>query len=709
MFTYSNINDFDLLWGFLERGTGSLPWSLALIVFDGQPERTNHPYRPELWLTPWDWAIASSAALVEQPSRIGPNGFRCWILDLLPATGSQGRQRFRAAAGFAPWIRWYRPKLASGDRLYDDVEQLFNDLGDVSHTEQLGATTGDAINPKASSLTAAWHSVFAAPADRHGIGNLVGPLLLAEGVERQFGVRVSVPSDRSTRYFRALLKTVGMTSAPEIPASRNPDALPLRSNPGFWPSADEDPFRQFQRLRLSLVDDHYRVGYHDVLTQVLIGLGAAETRDADRLHAENERDGRLVTVTSFGTPGRLLHQLEGSFRLSPSWGMPRTIGESTYDILFLDLRLFPESTSSQPSGDEREFLRALLSLCSSTSSTLPVDERLNTALSAAQRRQNGGPEELAALALLPLLISHADPSLPVVLFSSTHQREIVDALKHRPNIITTFSKPIVTGYSTIDAGSTAVLELVESIRDALRLHRIRPVWEAIVRLGRLAARGPVAISESTLNVTTRTGPRPLRYGVTWDAVDVLRNEFVSLLAQRRYADALMTPHNTLESMHGDREYVAPVWPIKTDDTVARAQYVETNAAFQFYRILKELRNARAHYNCRPIVHDAQLETVACWTWLLFIHGVAALMERRRPIAGLPVDEAALLLARDSSWLPQVRGLQGSRRETGADRCRQIIGKFGHLLEAKVVDCPTPPLRFVADYAIALAAGQAAKP
>jgi hypothetical protein len=46
--------------------------------------------------------------------------------------------------------------------------------------------------------------------------------------------------------------------------------------------------------------------------------------------------------------------------------------------------------------------------------------QMAAALRAAQRRADGSVEELSSLCLLPLMINKVDPSLPLLLFSSTH-------------------------------------------------------------------------------------------------------------------------------------------------------------------------------------------------------------------------------------------------------------------------------------------------
>jgi hypothetical protein len=83
--------------------------------------------------------------------------------------------------------------------------------------------------------------------------------------------------------------------------------------------------------------------------------------------------------------------------------------------------------------------------------------------------------------LLPRLISLIDPTLPIIIFSSTHRRELIDPFRNYGNIITTFRKPIISG--TTGDWKTVVEELRvdfgSAILQAERIIRVRRAFALI--------------------------------------------------------------------------------------------------------------------------------------------------------------------------------------------------------------------------------------
>lgn len=128
-------------------------------------------------------------------------------------------------------------------------------------------------------------------------------------------------------------------------------------------------------------------------------------------------------------------------------------------VLFLDLRLFPIRTVGAGDGFRVTFLKQLaefgLKLLESGRNLPWLDENGKHQLSEELRRVVAGiatrPPAHSAKALppeetlLPRLLSLLDPTLPIIIFSSTHRTELVDPFRHYGSIITTFRKPILTG------------------------------------------------------------------------------------------------------------------------------------------------------------------------------------------------------------------------------------------------------------------------
>ena len=132
VFQYSDRSHCEQLWRQMDKESAPLPWSSVVIIYEGQSDRTDQAFRPEHWLTPWDWALAKSISLARDSSRIPPCGFRCLIVDMLPSHwGSGGRSRFKLMGALAPWVRWYRP-LSGSRPLVNDFSALFKDLKDLA-------------------------------------------------------------------------------------------------------------------------------------------------------------------------------------------------------------------------------------------------------------------------------------------------------------------------------------------------------------------------------------------------------------------------------------------------------------------------------------------------------------------------------------------------------------------------------------------------
>jgi hypothetical protein len=149
--------------------------------------------------------------------------------------------------------------------------------------------------------------------------------------------------------------------------------------------------------------------------------------------------------------------------------------------LFLDLRLFSARSTSEEVG----FLKLLLKLAKQLPSrnarklNLPwpgfSEAELRSIEDALDTQDQPSEGYHLALTLLPRLIAIADPTLPIVLFSSTRQRTIVEALLPYGNVITSFHKPVLATLSDFNAGVS------EDLRGAFRRAMFRAVKIAHAR------------------------------------------------------------------------------------------------------------------------------------------------------------------------------------------------------------------------------------
>lgn len=176
-------------------------------------------------------------------------------------------------------------------------------------------------------------------------------------------------------------------------------------------------------LRVTLLDDQWDAGWFDFLKKIF------PTHTVFTVTP----DSRMLTdrLSAIGNGNRATYR----FNLAPD---KSTVGNEYVDILFLDLRLGAGGLDRGAFSTEQDFLTAL-----------------------------------------PRMVAEADHSLPVVIFSSTTRKDIVDALAPYPNLITSFSKPAAFQLRSIDSVLDA---LVDAIRSALLIAKGRLKCQALLAL-----------------------------------------------------------------------------------------------------------------------------------------------------------------------------------------------------------------------------------
>lgn len=144
-------------------------------------------------------------------------------------------------------------------------------------------------------------------------------------------------------------------------------------------------------------------------------------------------------------PGRLEAFLESGrrrLRVADLLGGPTKIDEDF--VLFLDLRLF--ATADRELAERyNEELRSLgRQILTAPALSRPwLDAGTFSSLEEELDGVGGHPKET----LLPRLISLLDPTLPIVIFSSTHRTELIDPFRDYGNIILDLRKPVLSGMS----------------------------------------------------------------------------------------------------------------------------------------------------------------------------------------------------------------------------------------------------------------------
>jgi hypothetical protein len=496
-----------------------IPSSGMVIVFDGVPQSIAEHSGLNLAdrVTIVDWLAWMSL-------RSDASGFSVMVLDL---AGHQHPAAFGVRIlplllPDLPWVRVYRvfgtcderqllkflqPFGADSGRMAAQLgrggyglERLLADLGLV-HASPVPLPLAEVSDRVRQLIRELWVQSLTRAHGRHEVANLIGPLILADELayHNDRGARQlakSLKEDSVTAAFCRLLCSLGLLRDPLRELIKD-EKKPLAEELGLFPSGNDDTFGRFGRVRFLLVDDQVRLGYGKILSAVLTG----EPNDPFDSSNPAWQECKPVSLAAESHPERLIRLLESEASSEEKWATLKTLGQDTFDILVLDLRLFPESDVHRASDEETRFLERLTAIGRKIALKCVWTER---ALEAAKKRLEGQPENPLQWALLPLLLSEADPSLPIVIFSSTHQRDIAEALHSMPNVVTDFAKPLPSEYGEAGIGRVRT-DLRTAVKRALELHEKRAVW---MRFAALANWGRPPIYEV---VSYHDDPRVYNY------------------------------------------------------------------------------------------------------------------------------------------------------------------------------------------------------
>lgn len=284
--------------------------------------------------------------------------------------------------------------------------------------------------------------------DRHAISNIVAPMVLLGNAARK------------TRHSEALLKLLKACDLCTL-ATVSKSAETSRHN-----------------YEILLVDDQAEHGWAEWLKKSLNPARFEYCTSPDALldalekqlaEADNEANSAQQGAKAKDLRFRL--QLPG-------------IENATNPVLFLDLRLF-----SGKADAERAFLQRLLKLIEERflGSDLAwpgfdlneeAFRKARAALAPAKGETSRAPTPSfdlespsyhEVLTWLPRVVALADMSLPIILFSSTGRRDLVEPFKPYGNIITSFEKPRLNDLAATsvgNAGNNARGSCVALLRDA---------------------------------------------------------------------------------------------------------------------------------------------------------------------------------------------------------------------------------------------------
>ena len=511
--------DFPYLWGvgthqsagFGEAGRdadGSL-----VLIWDGLPAAARvGSIDIGRYLTPLDWVVGLALAInAGTPVGRPLPGLRVLILDVAsrqwPAADSVrffDQFPLRDVPAL-PWVHFYPLAGARGERwrfgsLLVSAAQADGEA--MPTLREAAEKQGDL-----DTLRRVWAASLtnpAEPGEHHAIANLVGPLLLLGDSS----------GDLQVEALGKLLRRLSLLPPQPAGAASLDSSAP-------WIDWDEDAWAEKAR-RVRAVEDK--------------PLNVVVVDDCVFRHRWGEVVCRALGATPAGTPGAPQPALLGRVRRpnceidvygtesAEGWldsvGLTPPLRDRRYrldfrpggvgaaevplDMLFLDLRLF----QGQSFEAEARFFARLLELAESLPPeaelpwpAIPAGEvaRLRAWLGRVAGGQPGtegeppprreDPEYILALTLLPRLLSLADPSLPIILFSSTGRRDILAPLRQHGTILTDWEKPrllAVGGEALVQESAvkfrralTGALDLVVARRLCARLPAAPPRPRAV--------------------------------------------------------------------------------------------------------------------------------------------------------------------------------------------------------------------------------------
>jgi hypothetical protein len=450
-----------------------------VILYDGMPSAYARPDAlPNIHLDAAFSPMALYTLLAREAARSARPAPPRWVV--VDAHGRADAGMFALARIFAPHVTLLDPQAL--ERRGDTLRQLI-DSRDASQP------------PDPRRIEAAerhLQALLTAPGRRHAVSNIVGPVLL--------GFR---PRQQKVEWVVSHLRRM-LAGPGAVTAAREISDVP----PGPW--VDASALSACGSTEFVLVDDQYRNGWGQVLCNA---LGASFEDDGRRgPHCIGQTPDGGVSVSVSGTADFLLDKLERAGAGDQRFGLRLGTQGCAHEILLLDLRLF----EGAPLRKEASFLARVAALARARfrrrkglaypgfgeEELREVESWLACVEARAKPdallRSEAG--YLRALAMLPRVIALTDFSLPVIIFSSTGQREVTELLKDYGSVITTFEKPRLFGYQHDDMEGRTRASFRAAVARARHLLDARNLCVSLLRGAEEAAPPPRRSWESATHL-----------------------------------------------------------------------------------------------------------------------------------------------------------------------------------------------------------------
>ena len=432
-----------------------------LIVWDGFPEKEesdNSLVNFERYLTPIDWALAYSRYWFEEnkENKNGDQQLRIVIVDVYSHSYSQNLNfHCRHVLPNMDWVKFY-----SFNNM--DFSKVLSPLGLTDLPTNSEGWDYKKAKQKMEDLSNLWQQSLAASATKenshHSINNILGPMLLERTLSEDLQKEIRDKSSLQSA-FRQCLEWHSMGLKPNEPDNRSKCKL----------------HESLDGAKLVLIDDQAQNWINVIYGWV---YGALPEQQEIKTNQWNSVGPEKESIQVSISPNLVIETLESvnkddknqRFRLHFT-GEDSQGDDQRNEILLFDLYLFSDSNDEE-NKYFREIFEVAESYCKENNS---ISEKLDL---SSLKNENNKNYYSSFLTLLPRLIAQIDPSIPIIIFSSTGQRSIIDKFNDYANIITCFEKPRVLGYRSDDAGlirhnfETAIKQAMQFIKVRQRLRSI---------------------------------------------------------------------------------------------------------------------------------------------------------------------------------------------------------------------------------------------
>lgn len=472
--SYNDKKDFAYLWSdeFLKRVEAGEHRNLV-VVWDGMPERDGSGVNVLDHITTVDWAMALSHRLLQESKKDTANiipELRILICDISQQNHASAFsvRMLPAICHGMPWLRVYRP-IKSDEWFWRDFEALVDDI-QLFGTDKFPSLK-DAQPDLVESLAHAWGGSVAESGSHHDVSNLLGPMVLSTSLNSSsLSALLEGPARIALLIKMIWLDIGGMGGRGVIPQDK-----------WFNFAKDAAKIVRDRPVKIILIDDQANQGWLDIVSAA-VGAERSDASEASeneiKLFAKSDVVEVHASKSYLAIKSRLedagISDKEGSningdqrFKLSLS-------GEGA-EILLLDLRLFFNEQ------DEINYFKWALGVAKNlkraSEAAFPsmdcdkLERWISEESKSADWRKR--TEYLELLTLLPRILATVDMSLPIVIFSSTGQRQVTEILKDYRNIITVFNKPGFFGYASGSLVEDTKQKFVAAMQAAIHILQAR--------------------------------------------------------------------------------------------------------------------------------------------------------------------------------------------------------------------------------------------